>query len=726
MVEEEISMASKVGRKNGRKEAGMGKQAEKESGKTGFWWKVYLVYAFLLVFAVAILVKMAQVIFVEGDELLALSDKQSLRYEETEAVRGNIYSADSSLLAVSVPLFNVRMDLHPSVVSNDTFFKYLRPLCDSLHALYPSKSKEQYRQYLLSARRAKKRSLLIKRDVSYMELSRMRTFPLFEKGQFRGGFIVEEYEDRRLPNGYLAQRTIGYYNEETKVGVGLERAYNSDLEGTNGLRLTQKVTGNLWRPIRSEDEVVPENGHDVIATIDIRIQDVAEAALKECMETNEAQHGCVVLMEVRTGKVVAIANLRKQPDGSYAEVMNYAVGEAVEPGSTFKLASTIAILEESHLDTSVKVPTGRLKYYSRWMNDSHREGWGELSFLEAFEKSSNVGISYLANEVFHNKQQRFVDYLCKMHLDRPLGLEIAGEGEPYIKNPSDKTWSGISLPWMSIGYEVQVTPMQILSLYNAVANNGKMLKPMFVQEIRRGSEVVRSFKPTVLVDKICSDRTLSTVQAMLQGVVERGTATNLRNPLYEVAAKTGTAQMNYGQRGSERMTYRASVVGYFPADNPRYSCIVMITNPQKNRIYGGSVAGPVFREIADKVFATLMKGGQDPQPRHLGMEDIYMAGGCAADIEEVYEALGMESPQLEPTTFVRLRESIRGGKTFDEVGLMKDVLPNLAGMGLRDATYLLERYGLSVRIQGKGKVKRQEPRAGSPCRRGQTVWLYLG
>ncbi len=726
MVEEEISMASKVGRKNGRKEAGMGKQAEKESGKTGFWWKVYLVYAFLLVFAVAILVKMAQVIFVEGDELLALSDKQSLRYEETEAVRGNIYSADSSLLAVSVPLFNVRMDLHPSVVSNDTFFKYLRPLCDSLHALYPSKSKEQYRQYLLSARRAKKRSLLIKRDVSYMELSRMRTFPLFEKGQFRGGFIVEEYEDRRLPNGYLAQRTIGYYNEETKVGVGLERAYNSDLEGTNGLRLTQKVTGNLWRPIRSEDEVEPENGHDVITTIDIRIQDVAEAALKECMETNEARHGCVVLMEVRTGKVVAIANLRKQPDGSYAEVMNYAVGEAVEPGSTFKLASTIAILEESHLDTSVKVPTGRLKYYSRWMNDSHREGWGELSFLEAFEKSSNVGISYLANEVFHNKQQRFVDYLCKMHLDRPLGLEIAGEGEPYIKNPSDKTWSGISLPWMSIGYEVQVTPMQILSLYNAVANNGKMLKPMFVQEIRRGSEVVRSFKPTVLVDKICSDRTLSTVQAMLQGVVERGTATNLRNPLYEVAAKTGTAQMNYGQRGSERMTYRASVVGYFPADNPRYSCIVMITNPQKNRIYGGSVAGPVFREIADKVFATLMKGGQDPQPRHLGMEDTYMAGGCAADIEEVYEALGMESPQLEPTTFVRLRESIRGGKTFDEVGLMKDVLPNLAGMGLRDATYLLERYGLSVRIQGKGKVKRQEPRAGSPCRRGQTVWLYLG
>ncbi len=704
----------------------MVKKNEQEGGKTGFWWKVYLVYAFLLLFAVAIVLRMGTVIFVEGKELMALSEKQSLSRETTEAIRGNIYSADSSLLAVSVPLFNIRMDLHPSVVVNDTFFKYLRPLCDSLHRMYPEKSREQYRQTLLAARRAKNRGLLIKRNVTYMELTRMRKFPIFEKGQFRGGFIVEEHETRRLPNGYLAARTIGYYNQESHYGVGLERAYHAELKGKDGFRLTQRISGNLWRPIYSRDEVQPENGQDIVSTIDIRIQDVAEAALQECMETNEAQHGCVVLMEVQTGKVVAIANLRKQPDGSYAEVMNYAVGEAVEPGSTFKLASTIAILEESRMDTAVKVPTGRLKYYNRWMNDSHREGWGELSFLEAFEKSSNVGISYLANEVFHNKQQRFVDYLCKMHLNKPLGLEIAGEGEPYIKNTSDKTWSGISLPWMSIGYEVKVTPMQILSLYNAVANDGKMVKPMFVQEIRQGSEVVRTFKPTVLVDKICSDRTLSTVQAMLQGVVERGTAKNLRNPLYKVAAKTGTAQINYGQRGSGRMTYRASVVGYFPADEPRYSCIVMITNPQKNRFYGGSVAGPVFREIADKVFATLMKGGQDPQPMHPDQVDTYMAGGYAEDIEKVYAGVGIESPQLEPTTFVRLKGAADNAQAFDEVSLAKDVVPDLTGMGLRDAAYLLERYGLSMRIQGKGRVKRQEPRAGSSCRRGQTVWLYLG
>lgn len=704
----------------------MAKKDGKEEGRTGFWWKVYLVYAFLLVFAVAIVLRMLGVIFVEGDALLAQSDQQSLRYEETEAIRGNIYSADSSLLAVSVPLFTIRMDLHPDVVCKDTFNRYLRPLCDSLHALYPSKTSTQYRQMLLEARRKGSRALLIRRNATYAELARMREFPIFEKGQFRGGFIVEERESRSRPNGYLAARTIGYYNPEVKTGVGLERTYHSELQGVNGMRLVQK-SGDIWMPVYSEDEVEPENGHDLITTLDIRIQDVAEAALQKCMEENEAQHGCVVLMEVQTGKVVAIANLRKQEDGRYTESMNYAVGESVEPGSTFKLASTIAILEESNLDTSVKVPTGRLKYYNRWMNDSHRQGWGELSFLEAFEKSSNVGISYLANEVFHSKQGRFVEYLRKMHLDRPLGLEIIGEGEPYVKDPSDKTWSGISLPWMSIGYEVKVTPMQILSLYNAVANDGKMVKPMFVQEIRRGGETVRGFKTTVLVDKICSDATLAKVKGMLEGVVERGTAKNLSNPLYRVAAKTGTAQMNYGDRNRERMTYRASIVGYFPADKPRYSCIVMITNPQKNRVYGGSVAGPVFREIADKVFATLMKGGQEPPVMNPDLADPGVANGYAADIERVYEIIGMEAPVLEPSTFVKLRKAGQGRMDeFSEVALMKEVLPDLRGMGLRDAAYLLERYGLSVKVQGRGRVKRQEPMPGTPCRKGQDVWLYLG
>lgn len=704
----------------------MAAKKEENSTKTGFWWKVYLVYVFFLIFAIAIVVRMSQVIFVEGDHWLELSRRQSLRYEETEAVRGNIYSSDNSLLAVSVPIFTIRMDLHPDVVCNDTFYKYLRPLCDSMSRMYPARSSGAYRQFFLKARREKKRNLLVKRNVTYAELDRMRRFPLFEKGQYRGGFIVEEREKRSLPNGYLAARTIGYYNAESKYGVGLERTYNRELKGVNGRRLTQKVTNGVWRPVYSADEVKPRNGQDIVTTIDIRIQDVAETALQECMELNEAQHGCVVLMEVKTGKVVAIANLMKQDDGRYTESMNYAVGEAVEPGSTFKLASAIAILEEGTVDTSTRVPTGRLKYYNRWMNDSHWEGWGELSFQEAFEKSSNVGISYLANRVFGKRQQKFVDYLCKMHLDRPLGVEIAGEGRPYVKNTTDKTWSGISLPWMSIGYEVKVTPLQILCLYNAVANNGKMMKPVFVSEIRQGDEVVRSFQPQVLVDQICSRPTLEKVRGMLQGVVERGTAVSLSHSLYKVAAKTGTAQINYGRREGEKMTYRASIVGYFPADKPQYSCIVMITNPQKNRIYGGAVAGPVFKDIADKVYATLMKGGREPE-RAQGLQyGPSLASGYAADIREIYRDLGLGVPELEPTVFVKKTVSEGNiSESFQEVALAKDILPDLRGLGLRDAAFLLESYGLRVRVYGKGRVKRQEPAPGSPCVKGQTVVLEL-
>ncbi|MDE7338928.1 MAG: penicillin-binding protein 2, partial [Bacteroidales bacterium] len=515
---------------------------------SNFWKRAWWIYLFFLLLAACIVATAAKVVFVDGEHWRKLAQHQTLRYEETQATRGNIYSSDNALLAVSVPIFTVRMDLHPSVVCNDTFSQYLRPLCDSLHKMYPAVSSQSFYNSLLDARRKKKRNFLIKNKVTYSELDRMRHFPIFKKGQYRGGFVVEEKERRSRPNGILAARTIGYYNAESKTGVGLERAYNKDLQGISGHRLTQRVAHGIWRPVYSADEVKPENGKDLITTLDIRIQDVTEAALQRCMEGNEAEHGCAVVMEVKTGKVVAIANLTKQADGTYAESQNYAVGEAVEPGSIFKLASTIAILEESKDNiTNRIVPTGEMKFYNRWMRDSHRGGWGDIPFSEAFEKSSNVGISYLANEIFHANQQKFVDYLYKMRLNKPLGVEIPGEGEPYIKNTKDKTWSGVSLPWMSIGYEVKVTPLQMLNLYNAVANNGKMMKPMFVSAIRKGSETVKAFEPQVLVESICSKSTLAAVQKLLQGVVESGTGTVLQNPLYKVAAKTGTAQMNYGK-----------------------------------------------------------------------------------------------------------------------------------------------------------------------------------
>ncbi|MDE5704166.1 MAG: penicillin-binding protein 2, partial [Bacteroidales bacterium] len=404
------------------------------------------------------------------------------------------------------------------------------------------------------------------------------------------------------------------YNPEPKFGAGFEKAFNTELEGVGGRRLTRRVAKGVWRPIYNEETVDPQNGKDIVTTIDTRIQDVAHAALERCVRENEADHGCAVLMEVATGRIVAIANLTRQPDGRYAERINYVVGESVEPGSTFKLASAIAILEAGQFDTATVVPTGVMEFYGRRMIDSRRQGYGDLSFQQAFAKSSNVGISYLAHETFHKNPQKFVDYLYGMRLNEITGIEIPGEGRPYIKNPKDKSWSRISVPWMSIGYEVQLTPLQILALYNAVANGGKMMKPRLVDEIRQGGKTVARFEPVVLQEKIASRKTLDRVRGMLEEVVQTGTGRSLSKSPYKIAGKTGTAQMNYARRGDEKMRYRASFAGYFPAEKPLYSCMIMISDPQKRHVYGSDLAAPVFKEIADKVYATLLKdrpeGGQ--------------------------------------------------------------------------------------------------------------------
>lgn len=701
--------------------------AEKNSkkGKDTMWVKVYLVYAFFLLFALAVMIRMAVVMFVEGKDLLARSEEQSLRYEEVKAVRGNIYAANGSLLAASVPVFTIRMDLSRKVVPDDTFKLYLRPLCDSLHNMYPDISSATWQSKLKKARKEGKRNFLIKRRIAYLDLLRMQRFPLFKKGQFRGGFVVEEYEQRNQPNRPLAQRTIGSFNAATGYGAGLEKAFNADLEGVSGHRLTQRVADGVWRPIYNDEAVDPKNGKDIITTIDTRIQDVAHAALERCVRDNEAHHGCAVLMEVATGRIVAIANLTRQADGTYAEKINYVVGESVEPGSTFKLASSIAILEEGLYDTTSVVPTGIMEFHGRKMIDSHREGYGKISFQQAFEKSSNVGIAYLAYETFHKNPQRFTDKLYAMHLNQMTGIEIPGEGRPYVKNPKDKTWSKLSLPWMSVGYEVQVTPLQTLSLYNAVANNGKMMKPQLVDEIRSGGRVIQKFEPEVLQEKIASRKTIDMVRDMLEQVVQRGTAKSLSKSPYKIAGKTGTAQINYATRGEQKMLYRASFVGYFPADKPLYSCMIMITEPQKGRVYGGNLAAPVFKEIADKVYATLLKdrpeGGQSWLVEAEKTENRPSAAGYGADLQQAFACLGLpSSDEVEETAFVRMDNT-----EAYPVNSTKDLMPDVRGLGARDAVYLLEKQGLNVQVSGRGRVRWQSVNPGDAIARNNTVWIEL-
>lgn len=702
----------------------------KETKTSISYSKVYLLYFGLTLFALSIACRMGYLMFVEGAGLRTISDEQSYRLVKVDAIRGNIFSSDSTLMATSVSFFTLNWDLGEAVVSRDTFNVHLQALCDSMACMYPSKKSSEYKREYLEARRKKKRNYLIKRNITYTELLRIKTFPIFKKGQHYGGLIVTEKEKRIRPYRDLAERTIGYYNAETKIGVGLEYAFNESLEGVSGMRLTKKVAPDVWRPVYSTDALEPQNGQDIYSTIDIRIQDVAENALRKCLEENEAEHGCAVLMEVSTGEVKAIANLKKNTNGRFSEEYNYAIGESVEPGSTFKLASMIAILEEGLFDVNSIVPTGTMSFVQglKAMSDSKRDGYGHITLKEAFEKSSNVGIAYAALQTFpKGREQVYVDYYSKMCLDKPMNIELKGEGVPLIKSPSTKNkkfgWSAATLPWSSTGYEVEITPLHQLALYNAVANNGKMMKPFFVKEIKSGDNVVYKNEPVVLKDKICSKKTIAAVQDLLESVVTSGTAKSLSHAPYKIAGKTGTAVTNYGK--GELKKYRASFAGYFPANDPKYSCIVVITNPQKGKVYGGELAAPVFKEIADKVFATLLKDFVFEDTLRAGMIDKpCYASGKGKDIKTVYKYLQIPVSGFQGQDMVRMRLEDKKVQT-DVLTVDYDLVPDLSGMGVRDAMNLLEKMGFNVRVSGRGVVKKQSIKSGTPIQKGSVIYLEL-
>ncbi len=687
-------------------------------------WRIKLIYLGVLVFALYIIFKVVNIQFVEGDMWRERAENLTLRYESVEAIRGNIISSDSKLLATSVPIFDVRLDLHESVVSDDTFKFYLNALSDSLSRLFRDKSKAEFKNFLLKGRKRGKRDLLLRRNIDYSQLKKLRTFPIFRKGRYRGGFIVKEKDYRKMPFKELASRTIGYENVKENLYVGLEGAYSKELGGVSGKRLMRKIASGIWRPVERDNQIEPENGKDIVSTIDINIQDVAEHALMKCLDSNKADHGCAVLMEVNTGYIKAIANLKRHRDGSYGEDINYAIWETSEPGSTFKLASLIAVLEEGKYDTNEMVNTGKSTYADRTMKDSHEEGYGRVSLTRAFEVSSNVGISEIVHKTFQNKPQKYVDYLCDMSLNKPLGVEIKGEGLPFIKNTKNPTWSRTSLPWMSIGYELHLTPLQTLSLYNAVANNGKMVRPLFVKEILRTGKLIEKKDVVVINKSICSKKTLNKVRAILEGVIERGTAKHLLNTVYKIAGKTGTAKVGYGKDKNSRV-YRASFVGYFPADNPKYSCIVIVSNPTKGRYYGGAIAAPVFKEIADKVYATQLDIHQEVKKSNAKHAIPYVIAGNQEELDTIYSNLNLSfltnNPDAEYVVSTR-KNNIR---KYASKSFKANLVPNVRGMGVKEAVYLLERSGLKVKLIGKGKVARQSIRSGARIVNGQLITLSL-
>ncbi len=692
-------------------------------------WRGGVVYIAIGLLAVALLVRILILQYVQRGKWADMSEKFVYKTAEMPANRGDILTSDGRLLASSVPFYTIYMDTRSSGMSSATWSNGINGLCAGLARILGDRSATGWKSAISEARRKGDRYFLIQRKVNYETLKRLKELPIFREGQYKGGMVAQAENRRILPGSDLAARTIGYLNLGSEGNeVGVEGAFDKDLAGKNGVAVRQRLTGGDWITVDDPNSVESRDGNDVVTTLDLDLQDVATTALLNQLRKNNADHGCAVLMEVSTGDIKAIANLGLQNDGDYHETYNYAVGESTEPGSTFKLASLMAALEDGVIDTGdiVDTGTGTVKYYDKIIRDTKEHG--KLTVKQVFEQSSNVGTAKLIYEHYKNNPKDFVNRLYAMRLNKPLDLQIKGEGEPLIRYPGDKLWSGLSLPMMSHGYEVLLTPLQILTFYNAVANNGKMMRPLFVSAIMRNGRVVRSYEPEVIINSIASRSTIRKAKKMMEGVVENGTATNLKNPNYHIAGKTGTAQIarnKYGYRTGTSMSYSASFVGYFPAENPLYSCIVVVNSPSNGVYYGNIVAGTVFKEISDKVYATRFFRDYKPENKDEIKPSAPDAGnGYRADINEVLKNLDVKYRRTADDDWVATRES---GDTIRLAGvkIQPGLVPDVRGMSLRDALYLLENCGLRAKVSGKGRVLRQSPEHGARYNEGTVVSLEM-
>ena len=580
-----------------------------------------LVYFAALAVGVLIIVKAVLVQTKEGDELRALADQVETRFDTLQASRGDILSDNGSLLATDVPIFEVGID--PQVINDSLFNADIDLLSQQLATLFPKRNAARWKKGLVEAKANGKRYFLIDLNVTLGQYRQLEQCAILNQGNLRGGLTKSQPKFKRIhPYGSLAVRTIGYVNDS--LVVGLESAYDSILKGQDGHHRQRHLHHGVWIPIEDENNIEAVNGNDIVSTIDITIQDIAERALRHALVENKAEQGCAIVMEVATGEVKAITNLQRNKENDRCqELYNFALGNGIEPGSTFKLASMLVLLEQFpdlDINSHINIGSGPLVFSNKKMFDDHTiHADGRVTIREVFEQSSNKGTAKLITDYFSAHPERYVNGLYNLGLNVPLGTGIAGEAKPYIKHPIlDKShWSKTSLPWMSIGYELRLPPLQILTLYNAVANGGKMMKPQFVKEIRKEGIHLETVEPVVLKEHIASEKTIDSIRSMMEGVVLRGTAKMLRDTEYGIAGKTGTAQLYNVKKkaykwvnaeGRIERDYNVTFVGYFPTEKPLYSCIVVISKA-KGRFYSaGKVAAPAFKEISDRVYATKIKG----------------------------------------------------------------------------------------------------------------------
>ena len=683
------------------------------SEKKSIFLRVMLISSLIIIAAMAIFRELLMVQN-EMEGSLGLNDP-IVALKEIPSPRGNIYDVKGNLLATSMPVYTIAID---ATQSSDTLFNNnYRDLAKGLSTLFADLSASEYAKKLRSARRNNKQYLRLQSGVRYSELQKVKDLPILKRGRYKGGFVYTQQSYRIKPFGYLCHRTIGYGREVNDVGI--EKAFDKYLKGKNGMQMMQRINGGVWKPLSNTQDVEPESGADVYSTIDIRMQDIAQTALLRSLEKYEAESGSVILMDVETGAIRAMSSLQRTEKEKYAENFNYAFGAAYEPGSTFKLASLLVALEDGKVDTASVVDTknGVFKFYDKTMKDSnsHRGGHGKITLGRAFEVSSNIGIAKTIVDIYENKPQEFIDRLARLGVSNKLDFELLGEAEPWIKNRSDKSWSGVSLPWISYGYELEMSALQILALYNAVANNGELVKPYLVDRVQSGEHVVEAKSVEVLKPSICSEKTIHILQDLLKGVVENGTATNIYSKKYTCAGKTGTAKI--ASQGSYGKEYRASFAGYFPAENPKYSCIVVVTKPKSTLgFYGNIVAAPVFKEIRDLLYAE--------EPIDIPPFDVSIAANYMGEVQEVNSIHKELNYQLSSED--QKKALLKSNKTYSEIFIIEDgLMPDLNGMACMDALYLLENIGLQVKLNGKGKVRTQSLKAGNKIKGTKKVTLSL-
>lgn len=703
------------------------------SAKKDIMWRVGLVYFLVVVAGILIIGKILWLQFFEHNLWSVNSESAPVKEVAIESVRGDIYSSDGKLLAVSLPFYEIRMDLTVDSLTSEVFYNEIDGLSKSLASLFRDRSWLDYKKSLIHARNDSMQYFLLKRNITYDQMVKAREFPILNRGRYKGGVRFIEISQRVKPNGYLASRTIGHTNLSADVNVvGLEGAYDDILRGTEGLKLFKRLPGNIYVPLLDKNVIDPVNGMDIVTTLDLNIQDVAEKALEKQLILHNAKHGTAILMEIKTGDIKAIANLERNSKGGYWESVNFAIGESTVPGSTFKTASLLVAIEDGlvNITDSVDIGSGIIFYSGTKVEDSNREPQGKITVQRALEISSNVGVTRVIYDNYNQQRDKFIKGIYKLGLNQKLGLEILGEGEPFIKSPEHSDWSGISLPMIAYGYEISLTPMQILTFYNGIANKGKVVKPRFVKEVRYRGKTVKKFPTQVLNQKLCSESTINELHEMLVGVVERGTARNLKNEYFKIAGKTGTAQIPDSKTGysvKSRISYQASFVGYFPADAPKYSCIVVVNAPSNSIYYGNLVAGPVFKEIANKIYATQLdihKEVNRPE-REMFANSPYSKSGNTKELTYVLKSLGL------PYTLDKAEATwVSTASTGDMVSLKqrdlkKKLVPNVLDMGLKDAVYLLESSGLKVMVEGRGTVRSQSILPGAVIKNGQTIKLTM-